>query len=59
MGKLIIHHNLITSEKAEALVALCPFGAISYEDGKLDISSGCKMCKMSGSGGLYRRSDRN
>lgn len=46
MGKLIIHHNLITSEKAEALVALCPFGAISYEDGKLDISSGCKMCKM-------------
>jgi len=25
---------------------LCPFGAISWEDGKLDIGSGCKMCKM-------------
>ena len=46
MGKLIINHTLITPEKAADLVALCPFGAISYEDGKLDISSGCKMCKM-------------
>ena len=33
-------------EKAAELVSLCPFGAISYADGKLDISSGCKMCKM-------------
>ncbi|MBR2047269.1 MAG: electron transfer flavoprotein subunit alpha/FixB family protein [Oscillospiraceae bacterium] len=46
MGKLVINHNLVTPEKAEALVELCPFGAISWEDGKLDISSGCKMCKM-------------
>ena len=46
MGKLIINHNLVTPEKAEELVSLCPFGAISYEDGRLDISSGCKMCKM-------------
>jgi len=46
MGKLIINHHLVTAEKAEALVSLCPFGAISYTDGKLDISSGCKMCKM-------------
>ena len=46
MGKLVINHNLVTPEKAEALVSLCPFGAILYEDGKLDISSGCKMCKM-------------
>ncbi len=46
MGKLIIHQNLVTPEKAEALMGLCPFNAISYEDGKLDISSGCKMCKM-------------
>ena len=46
MGKLVINHNLVTSEKARALVDICPFGAISYEDGKLDISSGCKMCKM-------------
>ena len=46
MGKLVINHNLVTPKKAEALISLCPFGAISYEDGKLDISSGCKMCKM-------------
>ena len=46
MGKLVIHHNLVTPEKAEALISLCPFGAISYENEKLDISSGCKMCKM-------------
>ena len=46
MGKLVINHNLVTPEKAEALVSLCPFGAITYTDGKLDISSNCKMCKM-------------
>lgn len=46
MGKLIINHTLVAPEKASELVALCPFGAISYEDGRLDISSGCKMCKM-------------
>lgn len=46
MGKLVINHNLVTDEKAQALLEICPFGAISYEDGKLDISSGCKMCKM-------------
>ena len=46
MGKLVINHDLITPEKAEILMELCPFGAISYENGRLDISSGCKMCKM-------------
>ena len=29
MGKLVINHSLVTPEKAEALVTLCPFGAIS------------------------------
>ena len=46
MGKLVVNTHLVTPEKAEALVQLCPFGAISYQDGILDISSGCKMCKM-------------
>ena len=46
MGKLVINHNLVTPEKAQALTELCPFGAISYENNTLDISSGCKMCKM-------------
>lgn len=46
MGSLVINHNLVTDEKAKAVVEVCPFGAISYENGKLDISSACKMCKM-------------
>ena len=46
MGKLVIQHQMVTPEKAEALAELCPFGAISYAEGRLDISSGCKMCKM-------------
>ena len=46
MGKLVINHNKITPEKADFLVNLCPFGAIFYENSKLDISSACKMCKM-------------
>ena len=46
MGKLIINHDKITAEKAETLIKICPFGAISYENNKIDISSDCKMCKM-------------
>lgn len=46
MGKLVIRRDLVTPENASALVEICPFGAISYENGNLDISSGCKMCKM-------------
>ncbi len=41
-----IHEELVTAESAEALVSLCPFGAIEYNDGKLSINSGCKNCKM-------------
>ena len=46
MGKLIIHHDLVTAEKAASLVQNCPFNAILYENGVLDISSACKMCKQ-------------
>ena len=46
MGKLVIQQQLINAENAKILSELCPFGAISYADGKLDISSACKMCKM-------------
>ena len=46
MGKLVINQSLITSENAKELIKVCPFGAISYSDNKLDISSGCKMCKL-------------
>ncbi len=46
MGKLVIHQNLVTPEKAKDLAKVCPFGAIGYENGKLDISAACKMCKI-------------
>lgn len=46
MGSLIINQNLVTPEKAEALKKVCPFGAISYENSKIEISSACKMCKL-------------
>ena len=46
MGKLVINHSAVTPEGAASLASLCPFGAISYTDGRLDISSACKMCKM-------------
>ncbi len=46
MGKLVINHDLVTKENAKELTNICPFGAITYEDGKLDISSACKMCKL-------------
>lgn len=46
MGRLNINQKGVTAEKAEFLKKLCPFGAIGYEDGKLNISSACKMCKL-------------
>lgn len=46
MGKLIINQNKLTKEIAQSLVNVCPFGAISYNGTKLDVSSACKMCKM-------------
>ena len=44
MRKLIIDQNLVTKEKAEELIKLCPFGAIDYKDGKLDVNAACKTC---------------
>ena len=46
MGKLKINEQLVNAGNANDIVKLCPFGAISYADGKLDISSACKMCQI-------------
>lgn len=46
MGKLVVNKGKVTPEKAEALVKLCPFGAISYESDEISVSSACKMCKL-------------
>ncbi|MBU3877141.1 electron transfer flavoprotein subunit alpha/FixB family protein [Faecalicatena sp. AGMB00832] len=46
MGALKVHQNLVDEKTAEEMCSLCPFGAITYEDGKLDIGAGCRMCKI-------------
>ncbi len=46
MGSLKINKDLVTKESGEALVKICPFGAIGYNGGELEISSACKMCRM-------------
>lgn len=46
MGRLVINNDRLTPEKAENIIKVCPFGAISYVDNKLDISSACKICKI-------------
>ncbi|MBR6546092.1 MAG: electron transfer flavoprotein subunit alpha/FixB family protein, partial [Clostridia bacterium] len=46
MGKLQVNRSRLTPERAEAVVRICPFGAISYENESLEISSACKMCKL-------------
>jgi len=46
VGSLKINHELVTTENAAVLRKICPFGAITYENGKLDISSACRMCKL-------------
>lgn len=46
MGKLVINQEKVTTGVAESLIKTCPFGAISYENGKIEISSACKMCKL-------------
>lgn len=46
MSYLKINQEKITAENAEELIKICPFSAITYENGKLDIGAGCKMCRM-------------
>ena len=46
MAELKINQQLINAETAEQLIKICPFSAITYENGKLAINSACKMCKM-------------
>jgi electron transfer flavoprotein alpha subunit len=43
---LVIHQEKIDSDMGRKLEVLCPFGAITYQDGKLDIGMGCKLCKL-------------
>jgi electron transfer flavoprotein alpha subunit len=44
MPHIAIHQDKITD--IEALVGICPFGAIEIVDGRLEISAGCRICRL-------------
>lgn len=44
MGRLVINQDKVINQ--EELIKICPFGALEIKDNKLDINSGCKMCKL-------------
>lgn len=44
MGKLVIDQSRI--EDIQALIDICPFGAMEEKDGKLEINAACKTCKL-------------
>ena len=44
MAKIVIDQSKI--KDIEKTLELCPFGAIENNDGKIEISAACKMCKI-------------
>lgn len=44
MGKLIVHQDKITD--IQALISICPFGAMEEKNGKVEISAACRMCRL-------------
>lgn len=54
MAYLLVHNEKLTPEIIEKLVSVCPFSAITHENGKVQIGAGCKMCKLcvKNSGGI-------
>lgn len=46
MPHLKIHSEKIDQEVAKQLVEVCPFSAIEYNNNKIEINAGCKMCQL-------------
>ena len=44
MGKLVVNQDKIINK--EDLIKLCPFNALEIKGEKVEINSGCKMCKI-------------
>lgn len=42
----VIQKESIEASQGQEITTICPFGAIEFNDGKLNINSGCKMCKI-------------
>lgn len=46
MAELRIHQERLDEDSIHQLIDICPFGAISCRDGKVEIDSGCRMCRL-------------
>ena len=44
MGRLIVHQEKV--QDIAALIKICPFGAMEEKDGKIEINSACRLCKL-------------
>ena len=57
MAKIIIHQD--KAADPQALMSLCPFGAIEYANGELSISAACRMCRIccKKGGGVFEFAD--
>lgn len=46
MAELRIHQERLDEDGIRQLIDICPFGAICCRDGKVEIDSGCRMCRL-------------
>lgn len=46
MSKLICNQEKVNELNIKELINVCPFNAIENKGGRIDINSGCKMCKL-------------
>lgn len=46
MAELRIHQERLDEDGIRQLIDICPFGAISCRNGKVEIDSGCRMCRL-------------
>ena len=46
MNKLNCNQEKVNKSNIEELLKACPFGAIEYKEGKIEVNAGCKMCKL-------------
>jgi electron transfer flavoprotein alpha subunit len=44
MSKLKINQSAVTEETAQQLMKACPFSAVTYENNKLEVGDGCRLC---------------
>ncbi len=43
---LVINEKLVNEKTGRQLEELCPFNAITYHNGRLEIGAGCRLCRM-------------